>query len=128
MCSLYSGCPYTTPVSHSPWSVFSSWSITTGNSLKRSDTIIGQLQASGHPLLVLLSAFPSPFWMTGQLDDWSHGFVLLYTTQCSINRDACKSSYMIQCSYSSFLYLCFSFEPHIGCQFILHSGSLCDWV
>ena len=63
-------------------------------------------------------------WMVRQLDDWLCDFVLWYTIPCSINRDAYKSSYMIQCSYSSFLYLCFSFEPHSGCQIMLPSSSL----
>ena len=90
-------------------------------SMASSDTLIRQPQTAGHPLLTSLYAFQSPFWMTGQLDDWRTDHVTLFfgiqfAIQCSVNRDAYRDGfrYMIQCSNSHFFISALTLSPLLG--------------
>ena len=86
----------------------------------------------GHPLVVSFSAFLSPFWMTRQSDDQMTGHMTLFFStqfQCSINRDAYMSLYMIQCSYSHFFISALALSPSLGAKLCcILALSLCNWV
>ena len=78
-----------------------------------SDTLIGQPRTAGHPLLTSVSAFQSPFQMTGHMTLF---FGIQFAIQCSINRDAYKYGfrYMIQCSNSHFFISALAFSSLLG--------------
>ena len=95
------------------------------------DTLIGQPQTAGHLLLTLLSAILSPFWTTGQLDNWmtSHMtsfFGIQSAVQGSVNRDAYRYGfrYMIQCSISHFSISALASSTTLGAKFMSHSVSV----
>ena len=89
------------------------------------DTLTGQPQTSGRPLLTSLSAFLSPFlenWMVGQLDDChvTLFFSIQFAIQCSINRVPYRHLYIfiykIHCSDSHFFISALASSPTLGAK------------
>ena len=84
MCGLYYGVFYITAVSYLPWSGFlppflNQDSVQHGQ-LKNTHRMTSDSWMSTISIILYLSVTFLDDWLIGQLDDWSHDFVLWYTT------------------------------------------------